>query len=146
MTQRNASQGTATEPDHEFVIIGAGVGGIYQLYRLVEIGADVRVIEAHPDLGGTWYKNRYPGCRFDSESFTYGYSFSDELLQEWKWSERFAAQPETLRYLNGVADRFGLRKYMEFDTRVRAARFDDSATLWRLETDHGRTLSCRFLI
>jgi cation diffusion facilitator CzcD-associated flavoprotein CzcO len=146
MNQRSASQGTATGPDHEFVIIGTGVGGIYQLYRLVSMGADVLAIDAHPDLGGTWYKNRYPGCRFDSESFTYGYSFSDELLRDWTWSERFAAQPETLRYLNHVADRFGLREYMQFNTTVKAARFDDDATLWRLETGDGRTLSCRFLI
>src|SRR6516164_6055533 len=146
MTQRNASQGTATEPDHEFVIIGAGVGGIYQLYRLVEIGADVRVIEAHPDLGGTWYKNRYPGCRFDSESFTYGYSFSRELLDEWHWKERFSSQPENLRYLNFVADKFDLRKHMQFNCKVEAMHFDEARDLWQLTIGDGRTLTCRFVV
>ena len=87
------------EPDHEAIIIGAGVCGIYQLYRLMELGVDATVLEAGDDLGGTWYWNRYPGARFDSESISYGYSFSEELLQEWDWKERFSGQPENLRYL-----------------------------------------------
>ena len=95
---------------HEVIVIGAGLTGIYQLYRLLEAGTDAVALEAADDLGGTWYRNRYPGCRFDSESYTYGYSFSKELLDDWDWSEHFAAQPETLRYLNHVADRFGLRE------------------------------------
>ncbi len=86
-------------PDHEVLIIGAGVCGIYQLYRLRELGIEATVLEAGDGPGGTWYWNRYPGARFDSESYTYGYSFSKELLDEWDWSERFSAQPETLRYL-----------------------------------------------
>ena len=146
MTEPDTTPRGAAAPDHEFIVVGTGVCGIYQLYQLLRIGADVVALDAHADLGGTWFKNRYPGCRFDSESYTYGYSFSDELLQEWNWSENFAAQPETLRYLNHVADKFGLREHMVFNTRVSAARFDDEAGLWRLKVDDGRVLTCRFLL
>ena len=93
-TQTKAAPQVAN-PQHEVVILGAGVSGIYQLYRLVQLGVNVTVLEAASDLGGTWYWNRYPGARFDSESYTYGYSFSKELLQEWDWPERFSAQPDT---------------------------------------------------
>ena len=108
-------------------MIGAGVAGIYQIKRLADLGVDALVLDAAPDLGGTWYWNRYPGARFDSESYTYGYSFSRELLNEWHWKERFSAQPENLRYLNYVADKFDLRKYMQFNCKVEAAAFDESA-------------------
>ena len=128
----------AGEPDYEAIIIGAGVCGIYQLYRLVELGVSTTVLESGADLGGTWFWNRYPGARFDSESITYGYSFSEELLQEWDWKERFSGQPENLRYLNYVVDKFDLRKYMQFDCTVESAEFDDDATLWRLQLDDGR--------
>ena len=104
------------------------------------------VLESGADLGGTWYWNRYPGARFDSESITYGYSFSEELLQEWDWKERFSGQPENLRYLNYVADKFDLRQHMQFGCTVESADFDDDATLWRLHLDDGRELTCRFLI
>ena len=134
------------EPQYEVIIIGAGVCGIYQLYRLVELGVSATVLEAGADLGGTWYWNRYPGARFDSESITYGYSFSEELLQEWDWKERFSGQPENLRYLNYVADKFDLRQHMQFGCTVESAQFDDDATLWRLHLDDGRDLTCRFLI
>jgi cation diffusion facilitator CzcD-associated flavoprotein CzcO len=133
-------------PDHEVIVIGAGVCGIYQLYRLLELGVDVTVLEAGGDAGGTWYWNRYPGARFDSESYTYGYSFSKELLEEWDWSEHFAAQPETLRYLQHVVDKFGLRAHMQFGCRVRAATFDESANTWAVELEDGRTLTCRLLL
>ena len=93
---------------YEVVVVGAGVSGIYQIKRLADLGVDALVLDAAPDLGGTWYWNRYPGARFDSESYTYGYSFSKELLNEWHWKERFSAQPENLRYLNYVADKFDL--------------------------------------
>jgi cation diffusion facilitator CzcD-associated flavoprotein CzcO len=136
----------AQVPHHEFVVIGAGVAGIYQLYRLLQLDADVLVLETHPDLGGTWYQNRYPGCRFDSESYTYGYSFSPELLQEWDWSEHFAAQPETLRYLNYVVDKFDLRKHMQFDSKVETATFDDARNRWHLVLEDGREYTCHFLI
>jgi cation diffusion facilitator CzcD-associated flavoprotein CzcO len=133
-------------PDYEVIIIGAGVCGIYQLYRLTELGVDTTVLEAGEDLGGTWYWNRYPGARFDSESITYGYSFSKELLQDWDWKERFSGQPENLRYLRYVADKFDLRKHMQFGCTVSSAHFDDDATLWRLHLADGRDLTCRFLI
>ena len=97
---------------HEVIIIGAGVCGIYMLYRMLEMGVDVTVLERGNGPGGTWYWNRYPGARFDSESYSYGYSFSKELLQEWDWSEHFAGQPETLRYLNYVVDKFDLQTRM----------------------------------
>lgn len=132
--------------DHDHLIIGGGVCGIYQLQRLVARGADVVLLEGHEDLGGTWFKNRYPGCRFDSESFTYGYSFSPELLQEWNWSERFATQPETLRYLQHVADRFDLRRHMRFGSRVQRAVFDEASSRWRVELADGRTYTARFLL
>ena len=104
------------------------------------------MLEAGGDLGGTWYWNRYPGARFDSESYTYGYSFSRELLEEWHWKERFSGQPENLRYLNHVADKFDLRRHMQFNCRVEAAHFDEAATLWRLRLSDGRELTCRFVI
>jgi cation diffusion facilitator CzcD-associated flavoprotein CzcO len=136
----------APEPDYEVIIIGAGVCGIYQLYRLVELGVSTTVLEAGADLGGTWFWNRYPGARFDSESITYGYSFSQELLQEWDWKERFSGQPENLRYLNYVADKFDLRPHMQFGCTIESAHFDEGGTLWRLHLDDGRELTCRFLI
>jgi cation diffusion facilitator CzcD-associated flavoprotein CzcO len=132
--------------DYEVIVIGAGVAGIYQIKRLVELGVKATVLEAAPDLGGTWYSNRYPGCRFDSESYTYGYSFSRELLDEWHWKEKFSGQPENLRYLNLVAEKFDLRRHMQFNARVDAARYDEAANAWRLTLSDGRTLSARFVI
>lgn len=132
--------------DYEIIVIGAGVAGIYQIKRLTDLGVNATVLEANSDLGGTWFKNRYPGARFDSESYTYGYSFSKELLDEWHWSERFAPQPETLRYLNYVADKFDLRQYMQFNSYVDGMAFDDDEHLWRLSLRDGRTLTCRFVI
>src|SRR5882672_1606293 len=131
---------------YEVIVIGAGVAGIYQIKRLADLGMDATVLDGSPDLGGTWYRNRYPGARFDSESYTYGYSFSRELLNEWHWKERFSGQPENLRYLNHVADKFDLRKYMQFNAKVEAASFDETAHLWRLRIDDGRELTCRFVI
>ncbi len=144
-SQTAAAVGTAS-PQYEVIIIGAGVAGIYQLYRLAERGINVTVVEASAGLGGTWFRNRYPGCRFDSESYTYGYSFSKELLQEWDWKERFSGQPENLRYLNHVADKFCLRKYMQFNCIVESAHFDEDANLWRLHFADGRDMTSRFLI
>ena len=131
---------------HEVVVIGAGVCGIYQLYRLLELGIDATVLEAGSDLGGTWYWNRYPGARFDSESHSYSYSFSEELLQEWDWSEYFAGQPETLRYLGYVADKFNLREHMQFDCRVKSAVFDESRSVWKISLQDGRSLTCKILL
>ena len=136
----------AAEPQYEVIIVGAGVCGIYQLYRLLELGVSTTVLESGDDLGGTWYWNRYPGARFDSESVTYGYSFSAELLQEWDWKERFSGQPENHRYLSHVADKFDLRRHMQFGCTVESAHFDDEATMWRLDLDDGRQLTSRFFI
>ena len=135
-----------TKSHYEVIVIGAGVAGIYQIKRLADLGVDATVLDGAPDLGGTWYRNRYPGARFDSESYTYGYSFSRELLDEWHWKERFSGQPENLRYLNHVADRFDLRKYMQFNAKVEAATFDEAQHIWRLKIDDGRELTCRFVI
>ncbi|MFH1343911.1 MAG: NAD(P)/FAD-dependent oxidoreductase [Pseudomonadota bacterium] len=131
---------------YEVIVVGAGVAGIYQIKRLADLGVDALVLDAAPGLGGTWYWNRYPGARFDSESYTYGYSFSKELLDEWHWKERFSGQPENLRYLNYVADKFDLRKHMQFNCKVEAAEFDEAHDLWRLRIDDGRELTCRFVI
>ncbi|MFN0030493.1 MAG: flavin-containing monooxygenase [Acidimicrobiales bacterium] len=138
--------GAAADPQYEVIVIGAGVCGIYQLYKLNQLGMSATVLEAGADLGGTWYWNRYPGARFDSESVSYGYSFSEELLQEWDWKERFSGQPENHRYLSYVADKFDLRRHMQFNVIVESAQFDDDATLWRLHLQDGRDLTCRFLI
>ena len=132
--------------DYEVIVIGAGVAGIYQIKRLTDLGISATVLDGNSDLGGTWFKNRYPGARFDSESYTYGYSFSKELLDEWHWSERFSPQPETLEYLNYVTDKFELRHYMQFDCMVDAMAFDDDADTWTLSLRDGRELTCRFVL
>lgn len=129
------------------VIVGAGFAGLYQLHVLRDkLGLDVRVLEAADGVGGTWYWNRYPGARCDSESFYYSYSFSPELEQEWEWTERYPAQPEILRYLEHVADRFALRPNIQLGTRVIAARFDSSRNRWVVETDTGERFDTSFLI
>ncbi len=132
--------------DYDAIIIGAGISGLYQLYRLRELGMRVRVFEAGTGVGGTWYWNRYPGARFDSESYSYSYSFSQELLEEWDWSEHFAAQPETLRYLNHVADKFDLRRDIQFRARVSAAHYQDEARSWDVTLEDGSRHRARFLI
>jgi cation diffusion facilitator CzcD-associated flavoprotein CzcO len=132
--------------DYDAIIIGAGMSGMYQLHRLRELGMHVRVFEAGTGVGGTWYWNRYPGARFDSESYSYGYSFSKELLEEWNWSEHFAGQPETLRYLNHVADKFDLRSDMQFRSRVAAATYDDNMRSWNVTLEGGSRFCARFLI
>ncbi|MFV0260195.1 MAG: flavin-containing monooxygenase [Acidimicrobiales bacterium] len=135
---------------HEVIVIGAGVAGIYQIKRLVDLGVDAIVLETQSGLGGTWYRNRYPGARFDSESYTYGYSFSQELLDGWHWKERFSPQPENLRYLRYVAETFDLERHMVFDARVESMRFSEdtggAGPGWTLTTDDGRVYTCRFVI
>ncbi len=131
-------------PVLDAIIIGAGMSGLYQLHRLRQLGMTVRVFEAGTGVGGTWYWNRYPGARFDSESYSYGYSFSQELLEEWDWSEHFAPQPETLRYLNHVADRFDLRRDITFGARVAAARWTGEG--WLVTLEDGSTAGARFLV
>jgi cation diffusion facilitator CzcD-associated flavoprotein CzcO len=132
--------------DYDAIIIGAGMSGMYQLHRLRERGLRVRVFEAGTGVGGTWYWNRYPGARFDSESYTYGYSFSEELLAEWDWSEHFAGQPETLRYLNHVADKFDLRRDIQFRSPVTAAIWVEDTRSWNVTLHDGGQFSARFLI
>src|SRR5688572_15206919 len=132
--------------DVDAVVVGAGFAGLYQLHRLREAGWSAVVIEAGSDVGGTWYWNRYPGARCDVESVEYSYSFSEELQQEWEWTERYAGQPEILRYLRHVADRFDLRRDIRFDTRVLSATFDEGACRWSVHTDRGDEVSARFVI
>ena len=131
---------------YDAIIIGAGIGGMYQLHKLRELGMRVRVLEAGTDVGGTWYWNRYPGARFDSESWSYGYSFSDELLQEWDWPEHFAAQPDTLRYLQHVADKFDFRRDIQFNSRVVAAQFEEGPARWTVMLESGETATAPLLI
>jgi cation diffusion facilitator CzcD-associated flavoprotein CzcO len=132
--------------DYDAIIIGAGMSGIYQLHRLRELGLRVRVFEEGTGVGGTWYWNRYPGARFDSESYSYGYSFSQELLEEWNWSEHFAGQPETLRYLNHVADKFDLRRDIQFRSRVAAATWEEDTRSWNVTLQDDSRFRARFLI
>jgi cyclohexanone monooxygenase len=128
------------------VIVGAGFAGLYALHRLRGLGLAARVYEAGGGVGGTWYWNRYPGARCDVESMDYSYSFSDELQQEWRWTERYAAQPEILTYINHVADRFDLRRDIELETRVTSAVFDEGIGRWTIETDRGDRVAARFCI
>ena len=132
--------------DYDAIIIGAGMSGLYQLYRLRQLGMRVRVFETGTGVGGTWYWNRYPGARFDSESYSYGYSFSQELLDEWNWSEHFSGQPETERYLNHVADKFDLRRDIQFGSRVTAARWQEDVRRWDVTLEGGSRHGARFLI
>ena len=123
--------------DFDAVVVGAGFAGLYMLHRLRGLGLSVRVFEAGSGIGGTWFWNRYPGARCDIESLEYSYQFSDELQQEWEWSERYATQPEILRYLEHTADRFDLRRDIQLSTRVLAARFDEATSRWAIETERG---------
>jgi len=129
------------------VIIGAGFSGLYALYRLRDVlGLDVRICESADGVGGTWYWNRYPGSRCDSESYYYSYSFSEELEQEWEWTSKYPEQPEILRYLNHVADRFDMRRDISFSTRITEAVFDEASNRWQIRTDGGEQISAQFLI
>jgi cation diffusion facilitator CzcD-associated flavoprotein CzcO len=137
-----------TEPveHYDAIVIGAGVTGLYQLYRLLQLGLSARIFEAGGGVGGTWYWNRYPGARFDSESYSYAYSFSEELLQEWDWKEHFSGQPENERYLNYVADKFDLRRHIQFNARISSAVYDEQENRWQIETEDGRRARAQFVI
>jgi acetone monooxygenase len=147
VTQAAPSAAGPTEATQlDALVIGAGIAGLYQLYRLREQGLRVKAVESGDNVGGTWYWNRYPGARVDSQSHVYQYWFSQELNNEWSWSERFPAQPETERYLNFVADRFDLRNDIQFQTRVTAAGYDEAAKRWSITTDKGETFQAQYLI
>jgi cyclohexanone monooxygenase len=137
---------TANTEGYDVVVVGAGFAGMYMLHRLRGLGLSVRVYEQGGDVGGTWYWNRYPGARCDVESMQYSYSFSDELQQEWNWSERYAPQPEILKYANHVADRFKLRPDIQLNTRVDHAAFDEGANLWSVTTSDGNTVSAKYVV
>ena len=147
-----SSQAVMDRPDasgiqqYDAIIIGAGMSGMYQLYRLRELGMTVKVLEAGTGVGGTWYWNRYPGARFDSESYSYQFSFSKDLLAEWDWKEHFAPQPETLNYLNHVADKFDLRRDIQFRSRVKSAHYQEATRTWDVTLEDGSRFTSRFLI
>ena len=137
------------------VVVGAGFAGLYMLHRLRQQGLSVRVVEAGGGVGGTWYWNRYPGARCDIPSLQYSYQFSDELQQDWVWSERYATQPEILDYANHVAERFGLLPHIQFDTRVTAASYDEETRVWEValreqspdrDAEAASTITTRYLI
>jgi len=141
-----SSEGATNDHDVDAVIVGAGFAGIYALYRLRAMSLRVQGLEAAEDVGGTWYWNRYPGARCDVESMSYSYSFSPELEREWMWTERYASQPEILRYLQHVVDRFALRSLIRFRTRLTQAHWDAASGQWQLRTDTGESLTARFLV
>ena len=134
------------KPDYDAVVVGAGFAGLYMLHKLRQLGLSARVFEAGDGVGGTWYWNRYPGARCDVFSLEYCYSFDDQLQQDWVWSERYPAQAEILRYLEHVADRFDLRRDIQFNTRVTAAHFDEKQNIWSVETGTGEIATARFCI
>ena len=136
----------ASQASYDVVIVGAGFSGLYMLHKVRQLGLSARVFEAGSGVGGTWFWNRYPGARVDIESQEYSYSFSPELEDEWQWSERYASQPELLRYLNHVADRFDLRGNIQLETRVTSAIFDEGADRWSVATDRGEQITAKFCV
>jgi len=141
-----SSERTDEIEEFDAIVIGSGVTGLYSLYRMRQLGFSVRAFDDAGGVGGTWYWNRYPGCRFDSESYSYGYSFSEELLQEWDWKEHYSSQPETERYLNYVADKFDLRRDIQFNSRVMSATFDEAESRWEIDLEDGSRARGQFLI
>jgi cation diffusion facilitator CzcD-associated flavoprotein CzcO len=138
---------TTSTREVDAIVIGAGFAGLFMNRRLRDdMGMDVQVFEAGDGVGGTWYWNRYPGARCDSESYIYCYSFDKDLMQEWEWSGKYPEQPEILRYLNHVADRFDLRRNVQFNTRVTAARWDETTHRWTVETDQGDSVSAKYVV
>src|SRR5437016_9340720 len=131
---------------YDVVVVGAGFAGMYMLHKLRGLGLSVRVYEQGGDVGGTWYWNRYPGARCDVESMQYSYSVSEEVQEEWDWSERYAPQPEILKYANHVADRFKLRPDIALNTRVDRAVFDESASTWQVTTSERKTVRAKFVV
>src|SRR5947209_5507201 len=132
--------------EYDAVVVGAGFSGLYLLHRLRGLGLRVRGYDAAGDVGGTWYWNRYPGARCDIPTTDYTYSFDPELEKAWTWSEKYATQPEILNYLGFVADRYDLRRDIEFNTRVEGARWDEESSRWHLRTDPGKDISTRYYV
>ena len=145
-TPVSSSEQPTEMEEFDAIVIGSGVTGLYSLYRMREQGFSVRAFDDAAGVGGTWFWNRYPGCRFDSESYSYGYSFSEELLQEWDWKEHYSGQPENERYLNYVADKFDLRKDIRFNSRVVSATFDETDSRWEIGLEDGSRARCQFLV
>ena len=145
-SERTRSGTAAGDTKVDAIVIGAGFGGLYMLHRFRQMGLSVRLLERGSDLGGTWFWNRYPGARCDIQSIEYSYQFSPELQQEWVWSEKYATQPEILRYLNHVAERFDLRGDMRFNANVERAQFDDTRGRWRISTTAGENYAARYCV
>ena len=145
-TESSGAESNDEIKQFDAIVIGAGVTGLYALYRLRQLGFSALAIDEASGVGGTWYWNRYPGCRFDSESYSYGYSFSEELLQEWDWKEHYSGQPENERYLNYVADKFDLRRDIQFNTRIKSAKYDATENRWLVEGADGSKVKGQFLI
>ena len=141
-----SSSSAVSQTHFDAIVVGAGFAGMYMLHKLRGMGLSVRVYERGDGVGGTWYWNRYPGCRFDSESYSYGYSFSKELLEEWEWKEHFSGQPENLKYAQYVADKFDLRRDIRFESRVSACHYDEAAGRWTVTLENGDQASSRYLI
>ena len=146
MVDENPGNGKDTGNDFDVLIVGGGAAGLYALHRMRGLGFSARVFESGSGIGGTWFWNRYPGCRCDVESLEYSYSFSPDLEQEWQWPERYGGQPVILRYLEHVAERFDLHRDVQLDTRIRSAHYDGAANRWTLETDDGTHFTGRFCI
>jgi cyclohexanone monooxygenase len=144
--ERHLKPASPNPSSHDVVVVGAGFAGMYMLHRLRGLGLKVRVYEQGGDVGGTWYWNRYPGARCDVESMQYSYSFSNDLQQTWDWSERYAPQPEILRYANHVAERFGLRRDIQFDTKVESATYDEDTRRWSVTTSDGNRATAQFVV
>src|SRR3712207_4445857 len=146
-TMGRPADGSGPAGEYDALVIGAGFSGLYQLHCLRDrLGLSTLVLEAGDGVGGTWYWNRYPGARCDSESHSYCYTFSKELLEEWEWLEGYPEKPEIPRYLNHVADRFDLRRSIRFGARVPGARYDEAANRWRVETESGERFAAQFLV
>jgi cation diffusion facilitator CzcD-associated flavoprotein CzcO len=144
--QQQADSINNSKTDFDVIVAGAGIGGLYALHRFKSQGLSVLGLESAKGVGGVWFHNRYPGARVDVESVDYCYYFSPELYQDWRWSERYAAQPELLRYFNHVADRFDLRRHILFQTKLKAAKWDPAACRYHVETATGQSFTCRFLV
>lgn len=141
-----SAEGNALPETLDALIIGAGVAGLYQLHQLRAEGLKVRAVDTAANVGGTWFWNRYPGAKFDSEAYIYQYLFSEDLYKGWSWSERFPGQPEIERWMNYIADMLDLRKDISFETTVESAVYNEETGRWTVRTDRGQVIDTQFLI